>query len=163
MLADDEIAPPVFSSPSSAGTEERQANCHSVPVFSHCVFMILLIWCIGLCWCGCWGPAHSGQVSGYPQSICNQFTRGNCSGANCFSKLFHLKCGFYPASWQFGGLGSVHCCFQDQTQCNLNISLPRIDEPALPNSVLMWCIELDWHVGRENKPKENRRTKCLSN
>lgn len=98
-----------------------------------------------------------------PQSICNQFTRGNCSGADCSSKLFHLKRGSYPARLQFWGLGSVHCCFHDQTQCNSSVSLPRIDEPALPNSVLMRCIEHDWHVGRENKPKENRRTKCLSN
>lgn len=38
------------------------------------------------------------QVFGYPQSICNQFTRGDCSCTDCFSKLFHLKYGSHPAS-----------------------------------------------------------------
>lgn len=58
-----------------------------------------------------WGSADSGQVSGYRQSISNQFTWCNCSSADCFfSKLPHLRCSYWPAIRLFWGQGSVHCC-----------------------------------------------------
>lgn len=72
-----------------------------------------------ICNCGCWRSAESGQVSGYPKSISNQFTRRNCLGVDCFSKLFHLKSCYYPCGSSWGRVQSIVAA---RTRCHLNVS-----------------------------------------
>lgn len=157
MSADNEIAPPFFSNPSSTeAQDERRCHCgwyHTSGFFLILQFLYRLA---------------KGLIcevvfddSGNLESMPDQFTRSNWSATDCFPKLLEPELG---VSVQLSS--NFRSCFQSIVAFGIRdgviwlLTCQRLMSLHFPTPSSCDALNVIGMQGREKKPKYNRRTKC---
>lgn len=157
MSADNEIAPPFFSNPSSTeAQDERRCHCgwyRTSGFFYFFYFAISLSTCKRVdLWSGLWW---------FWQPMPVQFAGSNWLATDCFPKLLMPEQGI---SAQLSS--NFRSCFQSIVAFGIRdgviwlLTCQRLMSPHFPTPSSCDALNVIGMQGREKKPKYNRRTKC---